>query len=129
MGDGVRCPDAACDARGVRHRGCRAVVGAPRVLPGASHPGGRERRCPPGDPSRFGDVDFRAVLTALYETGFDGPMRPDHGRMIWGERGRPGYGLYDRALGATYLQGVWEGIAGATAQPSSRPHSARRSPG
>ena len=38
-------------------------------------------------------------------------MRPDHGRMIWGETGRPGYGLYDRALGATYLQGLWEGIA------------------
>jgi mannonate dehydratase len=30
--------------------------------------------------------------------------------MIWGETGRPGYGLYDRALGATYLQGLWEGI-------------------
>jgi mannonate dehydratase len=39
-------------------------------------------------------------------------MRPDHGRMIWGETGRPGYGLYDRALGATYLQGLWEGITG-----------------
>jgi mannonate dehydratase len=62
-------------------------------------------------PSRFGDVDMHAVLTALHETGFDGPMRPDHGRMIWGETGRPGYGLYDRALGAAYLQGLWEGIA------------------
>jgi len=30
---------------------------------------------------------------------------PIHGRMIWGETGRPGYGLYDRALGVTYLQG------------------------
>ena len=29
--------------------------------------------------------------------------------MIWGEQGRPGYGLYDRALGAMYLQGLWEG--------------------
>lgn len=38
-------------------------------------------------------------------------MRPDHGRMIWNEQGRSGYGLYDRALGSTYLQGVWEGIA------------------
>jgi mannonate dehydratase len=38
-------------------------------------------------------------------------MRPDHGRMIWGEDGRPGYGLYDRALGAMYLQGLWEGVA------------------
>ncbi len=61
-------------------------------------------------PSRFGDVDMHAVLKALHETGFSGPMRPDHGRMIWGETGRPGYGLYDRALGATYLQGLWEGI-------------------
>jgi mannonate dehydratase len=66
-------------------------------------------------PSRFGHVDFHAVLRALHDTGFTGPMRPDHGRMIWGETGRPGYGLYDRALGATYLQGLWEGIAGGTA--------------
>jgi mannonate dehydratase len=61
-------------------------------------------------PSALGSVDLRAVLAALRDTGFSGPMRPDHGRMIWGERGRPGYGLYDRALGATYLQGVWEGL-------------------
>ncbi|MGH7471416.1 MAG: mannonate dehydratase [Longimicrobiales bacterium] len=25
--------------------------------------------------------------------------------------GRPGYGLYDRALGATCLQGLWEAIS------------------
>jgi mannonate dehydratase len=61
-------------------------------------------------PSAQGSVDMREVLRALVETGFDGPMRPDHGRMIWGERGRPGYGLYDRALGATYLLGLWEGL-------------------
>ena len=61
-------------------------------------------------PRGFGSVDLRAVLAALKETGFTGPMRPDHGRMIWGERGRPGYGLYDRALGAMYLQGLWEGL-------------------
>jgi mannonate dehydratase len=61
-------------------------------------------------PSRSGGVDMRAVLLALRETGFDGPMRPDHGRMIWGETGRPGYGLHDRALGAVYLEGLWEGI-------------------
>ena len=62
-------------------------------------------------PTALGDVDMAGVLEALYDTGFDGPMRPDHGRMIWGERGRPGYGLYDRALGATYLQGLWEGLS------------------
>jgi mannonate dehydratase len=61
-------------------------------------------------PSQFGDVDMYAVLRALNETGFAGPMRPDHGRMIWGETGRAGYGLHDRALGAMYLQGLWEAI-------------------
>jgi mannonate dehydratase len=62
-------------------------------------------------PSACGDVDLAAVLAALREGGFAGPLRPDHGRMIWGERGRPGYGLYDRALGAAYLAGLWEGLA------------------
>jgi mannonate dehydratase len=61
-------------------------------------------------PSRFGDVPMRDVLAALADVGFSGPMRPDHGRMIWGEQGRPGYGLHDRALGAMYLQGLWEGL-------------------
>jgi len=61
-------------------------------------------------PSRFGNVPMRDVLAALRDVGYTGPMRPDHGRMIWGERGRPGYGLHDRALGATYLQGLWEGL-------------------
>ena len=61
-------------------------------------------------PHPSGDVRLADVLRALHDTGFAGPMRPDHGRMIWGERGRPGYGLYDRALGATYLQGLWEGL-------------------
>jgi mannonate dehydratase len=62
-------------------------------------------------PSACGGVDLGEVLRALRDTGFTGPMRPDHGRMIWGERGRPGYGLYDRALGAMYLQGLWEGLS------------------
>jgi len=61
-------------------------------------------------PSACGGVDLSAVLRALRDVGFTGPMRPDHGRMIWGEQGRPGYGLYDRALGATYLQGLWDGL-------------------
>ena len=63
-------------------------------------------------PSEFGDVNLLEVLRALSDTGFDGPIRPDHGRMIWDETGRPGYGLYDRALGATYLYGLWEGLRG-----------------
>lgn len=69
-------------------------------------------------PSVHGDVDMVAVLDALHETGFDGPMRPDHGRMIWGETGRPGYGLHDRALGAMYLSGIWEALD--RARPTAR---------
>ncbi|MCL2751911.1 MAG: mannonate dehydratase, partial [Firmicutes bacterium] len=42
--------------------------------------------------------------------GFDGYIRPDHGRMIWGETGKPGYGLYDRALGAMYITGIVEAL-------------------
>lgn len=61
-------------------------------------------------PSPFGDVDMLAVMRALVETGFNGPLRPDHGRMIWGETGRPGYGLHDRALGIMYLQGLYEAL-------------------
>jgi mannonate dehydratase len=61
-------------------------------------------------PSGYGDVDMLGVLRALHASGFRGCIRPDHGRMIWGEAGRPGYGLYDRALGAAYLNGLWEAI-------------------
>jgi mannonate dehydratase len=63
-------------------------------------------------PSSIGDIDMRSVLGSLHQTGFDGPIRSDHGRMIWGETGQPGYGLHDRALGAMYLHGLWEGISG-----------------
>ena len=63
-------------------------------------------------PTSEGSFDMFAIMKALYDSGFDGYLRPDHGRMIWGEgRGRPGYGLYDRALGVTYLTGLWEAIS------------------
>lgn len=61
--------------------------------------------------SPCGSLDMVGIMTALYKNGFDGYIRPDHGRMIWGEIGRPGYGLYDRALGATYLNGIWETLS------------------
>ena len=57
-----------------------------------------------------GDLDMYAIVKAVYETCPDIHVRPDHGRMIWDEKGRPGYGLYDRALGAEYLLGLWEAI-------------------
>ena len=60
--------------------------------------------------SSYGSLDMYAIMKALYDAGFDGYLRPDHGRMIWGEEGRAGYGLYDRALGVAYLNGLWEAI-------------------
>ena len=60
--------------------------------------------------SSDGSFDMYEIMKALYDIGFDGPIRPDHGRMIWGEVAMPGYGLYDRALGAAYLNGLWEAI-------------------
>lgn len=60
--------------------------------------------------SSDGSFDMYEIMKALYDIGFNGPIRPDHGRMIWDEKAMPGYGLYDRALGATYLNGLWEAI-------------------
>lgn len=67
--------------------------------------------CETGHRTEDGSLDMGEIVRAYYEAGFDGYVRPDHGRMIWGETGKPGYGLYDRALGAVYLNGLWEGIA------------------
>lgn len=57
-----------------------------------------------------GSLDIFGIVKAYHDCGFDGYIRPDHGRMIWGETGRPGYGLYDRALGAVYINGIWEAL-------------------
>lgn len=57
-----------------------------------------------------GNLDIHGIVKALVKAGFDGYVRPDHGRNIWGEDGKPGYGLYDRALGAAYLNGLFEAI-------------------
>jgi mannonate dehydratase len=70
------------------------AITAPRVFHETAHP------------KAYGDVDLPAVMRALVENGFTGPVRPDHGRMIWGETGTPGYGLFDRSLGAVYLRGI-----------------------
>ncbi len=60
--------------------------------------------------SSDGSLDMYAIMKAIHDHCPDVYIRPDHGRMIWGETGRPGYPLYDRALGITYLNGLWEAI-------------------
>ncbi len=58
--------------------------------------------------SPCGSLDIVEILKAYHKNGFKGYIRPDHGRMIWGETGKPGYGLYDRAMGSYYMTGIWE---------------------
>ncbi|MCL2557556.1 MAG: mannonate dehydratase [Treponema sp.] len=61
--------------------------------------------------SSDGSLDMHAIVKALRDSGFEGPARPDHGRQIWGETDcLPGYGLYDRALGLAYLNGLAEAV-------------------
>jgi mannonate dehydratase len=61
--------------------------------------------------SSDGSLDMYEIIKAFYDIGYDGPIRPDHGRTIWGEKDAiPGYGLYDRALGISYLSGLLEAI-------------------
>ena len=61
--------------------------------------------------SQEGTVDITRVMKVLSDSGFEGYIRPDHGRHVFGENAtnvRPGYGLYDRAMGAMYLLGSWD---------------------
>ncbi len=58
-----------------------------------------------------GDTGILEILKAYHDCGFAGYIRPDHGRHLWSEGPgtvRPGYGLYDRALGIMYMLGVWD---------------------
>ncbi len=57
-----------------------------------------------------GTVDIYGIMKAYRDIGFTGYARPDHGRHIFGEECRPGYGLYDRAMGIMYLWGVWDAL-------------------
>jgi len=55
-----------------------------------------------------GSVDITKIIKILHQHNYRGYVRSDHGRMIWNEQARPGYGLYDRALGIMYLWGLWD---------------------
>lgn len=57
-----------------------------------------------------GSLDICEIVKAFHENKFEGYARPDHGRHIWGEKCRPGYGLYDRALGIMYIWGIWDSL-------------------
>ena len=58
-----------------------------------------------------GETGIIDILRAYHDAGWEGYIRPDHGRQLWEEGPgscRPGYGKYDRALGIQYMLGVWD---------------------
>lgn len=93
----------------VRHFGEMNRIGCLHVR-NIKHLGSDRRFRESSHLSSDGDLDMYEIMKAAYETCPDTYIRPDHGRMIWNEIGRPGYGLYDRALGIAYLNGLWEAI-------------------
>jgi len=69
-----------------------------------------------------GSVDIAGIVKAYHDIGYTGYVRPDHGRQIWDESCRPGYGLYDRALGIMHLLGLWDGYQYAKSTGGDRGH-------
>ena len=92
----------------IRHFGAMRRIGAMHVRNIKYL--GYHQFCETSHLSSDGSLDMYEIMKAIYETCPDTYIRPDHGRMIWDETGRPGYGLYDRALGVCYLNGLWEAI-------------------
>ena len=64
--------------------------------------------CEVGHLSCAGSLDMARIVETLVNCGFKGYVRPDHGRNIFGEDAKPGYGLFDRALGCAYINGLFE---------------------
>ena len=93
----------------IRHFGSMDRIGCLHIR-NIKHLGADRRFRESAHLSSEGDLDMFEIMKAVYDTCPDTYVRPDHGRMIWDEVGRPGYGLYDRALGLTYLNGLWEAI-------------------
>lgn len=61
-----------------------------------------------GHYSKDGSLPINEIVHVLVKNHFDGYVRPDHGRNIFGENKKPGYGLFDRALGCAYINGLFE---------------------
>lgn len=71
---------------------------------------GNKAFCECAHTNNSGDLDIVNIVKAYVDSGFEGFIRSDHGRNIWNENGKPGYGLYDRALGIMYIQGIVDAI-------------------
>ena len=61
-----------------------------------------------------GDTDMAAAMRAYLESGFEGPIRPDHVPLLAGEADdTPGYTLMGRLYAVGYMKGLLDGM-GAT---------------
>ncbi len=71
-----------------------------------------------GTPAKFnetfhddGQTDMWEAMKAYHQTGFAGPMRPDHVPTMTGEdNGAPGYEVLGRLFAIGYIKGLAEGV-------------------
>jgi mannonate dehydratase len=58
-----------------------------------------------------GPTDMAKMLKVYHESGFDGPIRPDHAPTMEGESNdRPGYAMAGKVLAIGYMKGVLTGM-------------------
>ncbi|MGH7921687.1 MAG: mannonate dehydratase, partial [Candidatus Dormibacteraceae bacterium] len=63
-----------------------------------------------------GKTNMLEAMRAYFESGFDGPMRPDHVPTMEGEpNDRPSYGVMGRLFALGYMKGLMEAVAGERA--------------
>lgn len=61
-----------------------------------------------------GETDMYEAMKAYIESGFSGPMRPDHAPTMEGEgNDHPGYALQGRLMAVGYMKGLMEAIVKA----------------
>jgi mannonate dehydratase len=57
-----------------------------------------------------GPTDMARMLRIYHESGFNGPMRPDHAPTMEGEENNtPGYAIQGRLMAIAYIKGILDG--------------------
>jgi mannonate dehydratase len=58
-----------------------------------------------------GPTDMARMLKVYHESGFNGPIRPDHAPTMEGESNEhPGYAIMGKVLGFGYMKGIMDGL-------------------
>jgi mannonate dehydratase len=59
-----------------------------------------------------GPTDMARILQVYYESGFDGPIRPDHAPTLEGENKESnGYGMVGKVFAVGYMKGLMESLS------------------